>query len=68
MTKETIKVSGMTCGHCEAAVEKSLGALDGVASVRANHRSGKVKVSYETGRTEMASLKQAILDAGYEPQ
>ena len=31
MTK-TMKIEGMMCGHCEAAVKKALEALDGVAS------------------------------------
>ncbi len=31
MTK-TMKIEGMMCGHCEAAVKKALEALDGVAA------------------------------------
>ena len=28
-----IKVSGMTCGHCEGAVRKALGEVEGVTEV-----------------------------------
>ena len=37
MTK-TMKIEGMMCGHCEAAVKKALEALDGVASAEVRVR------------------------------
>ena len=39
MTK-TMKIEGMMCGHCEAAVKKALEALDGVASAEVSHEKG----------------------------
>ena len=32
-----MKIEGMMCGHCEAAVKKALEALDGVASAEVSH-------------------------------
>jgi copper chaperone CopZ len=30
MAKETIKIEGMSCGHCEMKVKKAVESLDGV--------------------------------------
>ena len=40
MTTTTITVSGMTCGHCEAAVKEELGALGGVTEVAVDLNAG----------------------------
>ena len=44
MTK-TMKIEGMMCGHCEAAVKKALEALDGVASAEVSHEKGTAVVT-----------------------
>ena len=38
----TLKVSGMSCGHCKEAVERSIGVLPGVSRVEVNVKAGKV--------------------------
>ena len=41
MTMEkTMKIEGMMCGHCEAAVKKALEALDGVSEAIVSHEKG----------------------------
>jgi copper chaperone len=58
-----LKVTGMTCGHCESAVSKALAALPGVTRV--------VKVSREEervvvdGDTDVQALIAAIEEEGY---
>lgn len=42
MTTTTITVSGMTCGHCEAAVKEELGALAGVSDVAVDLNAGAI--------------------------
>ena len=46
MTK-TMKIEGMMCGHCEAAVKKALEALDGVASAEVSHEKETAVVTLE---------------------
>ena len=46
MTK-TMKIEGMMCGHCEAAVKKALEALDGVAGAEVSHEKGTAVVTLE---------------------
>jgi copper chaperone CopZ len=62
-TKE-FRVEGMSCGHCEMAVNKSLMAIDGVTSAKADHQAGKVLVELNR-EVDEALLEQAIIKAGY---
>lgn len=39
----TIEVKGMTCGHCEKAVEGALKELDGVSKVEVHLNTGDRK-------------------------
>ena len=39
--KETVKIEGMMCGHCEATVKKALEALGGVEQAEVSHEKGE---------------------------
>ena len=43
--EKTMKIEGMMCGHCEAAVKKALEAVDGVASAEVSHTDGTAVVT-----------------------
>ncbi len=62
---KTLKVEGMTCGHCKARVEKALNALSGVVSAEVNLEAKEVTVNMSTDIGEQ-TLINAITDAGYE--
>ena len=64
MTK-TMKIEGMMCGHCEAAVKKALEALDGVDSAEVSHESGTAVVTLSN---EVADdvLTKAVEDKDYK--
>ena len=47
MAEEIIKVTGMHCPKCDARVEKAVGAIAGVESVRADHEADKVELVYD---------------------
>jgi len=64
MEKLELKVSGMSCGHCVAAVSKSLNALDGVDIE--NVDIGSVKVSYDPSSLSRDRIAEAVADAGFE--
>lgn len=44
MTK-TMKIEGMMCGHCEAAVKKALEALPEVSEAVVSHEAGTAVVT-----------------------
>lgn len=61
-TMITMKINGMMCPHCQAAVKKALEAFDGVtADVNLED-----KAAYITGDVDAEVLKKAVVDAGYE--
>ncbi len=43
--KKTLKIEGMMCSHCEAAVRKALEAIPGVESAAADHEAGTADVT-----------------------
>ena len=64
MTK-TIKIEGMMCPHCEAAVKKALEALDGVESATASHEKGEAVVELSK-EVDDAALTKAVEDKEYK--
>jgi len=65
-TKKSIfPVGGMTCASCVTRVRQALSSVPGVISANVNLASEKATVEYIEG-TEIASLRQAVKDAGYE--
>lgn len=62
MTK-TIKIEGMSCGHCSARVEKALNAIPGVnAKVDLASKTATISTSVEVSDDV---LESAVIDAGY---
>lgn len=63
-TMETIiNVEGMMCGHCKARVESVCKAVPGATDAVVDLEKKNVTVS---GSADLAALKKAITDAGYE--
>ena len=59
----TVKVTGMTCSHCEANVKRNLEALKGITNVVADNRSETVKI---TGRNfNLDKVKETVNGLGY---
>ncbi|NPV27648.1 MAG: copper chaperone CopZ [Firmicutes bacterium] len=66
MKEVTLKVQGMTCGHCKMTVERALHNLSGVAKVDVDLAGKTVKVGFNPEKVAEADLKKAIADAGYD--
>jgi copper chaperone len=64
MEQLTMQISGMSCGHCVASVERALGALDGV-QVR-SVAVGQATVAYDPAAVTAQRITAAVTDAGYE--
>jgi copper chaperone len=60
---ETIKIEGMSCGHCVRAVQGALDALDGVEVEEV--RVGEARVRYDAERTDRAAVARAIEEEGF---
>jgi copper ion binding protein len=64
-TAQTYRVSGMTCGHCVAAVEQEVGRIADVSDVVVDLASGQVTVTSSRPLTT-DELVAAVDEAGYE--
>jgi len=66
MQKSVIKVSGMSCKHCEKTVKDAVSALPGVKSATADHKKGQLAVTHNMALCSLAAIKQAVAESGYQ--
>jgi copper chaperone len=64
-TTTIFSVSGMTCGHCVAAVTDEVSKIDHVTRVDVNLDEGRVTVVSE-GPVDPIEFAAAVDEAGYE--
>lgn len=60
-----LRVEGMSCRHCAAAIEKAVRALPGVENVRVDLGRKEVEVAFAPETTSVDDIAAAITDAGY---
>lgn len=65
MMTKTMKIEGMMCGHCEAAVKKALEALEGVETAEVSHEKGTAVVTM-SGDVSDEMLKKTVEDKDYQ--
>ena len=63
--KKTMKIEGMMCGHCEAAVKKALEALEGVELAEVSHEAGTAEVTLNAPVADEI-LKKAVEEKDYQ--
>ena len=60
--KTELTVTGMTCGHCQKAVQQALAQLPGVEQAEVDLARGLATV---TGTAELPALIAAVTEEGY---
>jgi copper chaperone len=60
--EQRFTVTGMTCGHCEKAVDRAIKQLDPAAQVKIDRPSNQVTVQSSQAREALA---HAISEEGY---
>ncbi len=65
MAKLTLKVAGMTCGHCQKRVETALAQVPGVVGAVVNLRDARAEVDYDDDTATIDELTAAVAKAGY---
>ena len=63
MTRITMSIDGMTCGHCVGAVTRTLASLDGVQAEQV--AVGTAVVTYDPARIAVDRILKAVTDEGY---
>lgn len=58
----TLKVSGMTCAGCEAAVRVAARSVEGVADVKVSYAKGNAEVTFDPSKTNPDAIAKVITD------
>ncbi|MEZ4700689.1 MAG: cation transporter [Rhodothermales bacterium] len=61
---ETLKINGMSCGHCVKSVTQALTQTEGVKVERVE--IGLAEISYDPDKVAHDAIVQAIDDVGFE--
>ena len=65
-TQTTLKIKGMSCGHCVKTVTKTLEGLKGVKKASVHLKEELAEVTYNPDKVSVDDLTAAVKDAGYE--
>lgn len=65
----TLKVTGMTCSGCEAAVKLAAKQIDGVKDAKASYAKGTAEVTYDPAKTGPDAIAKTIAQkTGYKTE
>ena len=63
--KTVLKVEGMTCGGCVAAVKVQLRKTEGVTAYDVSLEKGEAEVSYDPAKTTPEKIAEAVSKTGF---
>ncbi|HYR08820.1 MAG TPA: cation transporter [Longimicrobium sp.] len=61
----SLNVTGMSCGHCKAAVQSALSRQPGVRAATVDLERGTAQVEYDPSAVSPAQLTAAVAEEGY---
>ena len=64
MTTTEYRVTGMTCGHCEASVREEVSEIAGIEDIQVSAETGKLVVTSDDNVTD-EQIIAAVTEAGY---
>ncbi|OFX53936.1 MAG: hypothetical protein A2066_03785 [Bacteroidetes bacterium GWB2_41_8] len=65
MVEMNLKVEGMTCDHCEASIATGVNLLAGIDSISANHEDSTAFVRFDSNKTNLKEISEAIAQRGF---
>lgn len=66
MTKQLIKIEGMSCAACANRIEKAVKKLEGIEEASVNFATETLSVSYHEASISKETIEEAIVKAGYK--
>lgn len=66
MSKLTMEIEGMSCGHCKKALETAISQLAGVRSVTVDLDKNLATIDVEDEGLK-DKIRETIIEAGYTP-
>jgi P-type Cu+ transporter len=68
MENATLKLRGMSCASCANNIEEAIRSVPGVDACSVNFGAEQVTVTYDPGKTDVATIQEAVDGAGYSAQ
>jgi len=65
LTTTILRAEGFSCPSCVAKIEKRVGRLDGVSTVKVHFASARIEVVHDATVTSVDDLVAAVAKAGY---
>ena len=68
METSHLQLQGMSCASCARTIEQSIQAVPGVIECNVNFGVEQATVKYNPQQTNLKTIQQAVVDAGYHAQ
>ena len=65
MASLRLKITGMSCAHCQMSVEKALAKVPGVFGAVVDLKNASAEVDYDDDTATIEELTAAVAKAGY---
>ena len=65
-THTILRAEGFSCPSCVTKIEKQVGQLAGVETVKVHFASSRIEVDHDAERTSAQDLVDAVAKAGYK--
>jgi len=62
----TLAIEGMSCTECENTIQGAVTKIAGVTAIKASHLDSTAVVSFDSTKTTVAAIGDAINESGYE--
>ena len=66
LVEVNLKIAGMTCDHCETSIQTGVTELAGIDSISANHEDSTAFVRFDSNKTNLKEISEAIAKRGFE--
>ncbi len=64
--KTILRIKGMTCGGCVAAVKVQLKRTEGVSAYDVSLEKAEADVTYDPGKTDPKKIAESVAKTGFE--
>lgn len=65
--EKTVAVPNISCGHCVSTIEREVGDVPGVRTVKADQGSRRVTVSWDPDTTDWVVIEETMKEIAYPP-
>lgn len=62
-----LAIEGMTCDKCVETLTRALKRVNGIKEVQVDRQNARASVTFDTTKTDMPAIHEAILRCGYKP-